>query len=347
LKDKEEFSRLDPDTSHKLYWLVILNWLVPFALVLAGLIITTQKFAPLMNYDPTVIGKPVFVTKGGYRFYNPVVFLIGILKFAFNDTYSYYFFQVISPTFFCLILAVIVFVFTSILANSHQKNQHIHGTARFACKRDLKNFGMLQKNGVVCGQLSDAKVSYKIDAVKSSLVLHCKKISDLVCHSGRTNTLVIMPTRGGKGVSMIIPTLLNYGVPVYKWIKKRFLFFNLKVRKEIAGKGSVVVFDPKGENFAATAGYRSKFSRVIPFRPLDSDGNTAHYNPIWEIPEKPNEAFSWADSIGEIFFMGDTQKAASDGAAQYFNNTARDIFTGVVLHVRFCKSIPWKEKNLT
>lgn len=140
--------------------------------------------------------------------------------------------------------------------------------------------------------------------------------------------------------------MLSYGVPVYKWVKKRVLFFLIKEKKEITGKGSVVVFDPKGENYAATAGYRSKFSRVIPFRPLDPNNNTAHYNPIWEIPDSPSEAFSWADTIGEIFFGGDTAKAASDGATQYFNNTARDIFSGVVLHVRFCKDIPWKEKNL-
>ena len=346
MKEKEEFSRLDPDSSHKIYWLAILNWLVPIALVITGLIMTTQKFAPLMNYDPAVVGNPMFVTKGGYRFYNPLVFLIGMLKYAFNDTYSFYFFQAIPPTFICLVAAVMVFVFTSIFVNSHQKNQHIHGTARFATKKDLKNFGMLQEHGVVCGELANAKVTYKIDAVKASLVLHCKKIAELICHSGRTNTLILLPTRAGKGVSFIIPTLLSYGVPVYQWVKKKFLFFKIKERKEIAGKGSVVVFDPKGENFAATAGYRSKFSRVIPFRPLDPDNNTAHYNPIWEIPDSPSEAFSWADTISEIFFGGDSAKAASDGATQYFNNTARDIFSGVVLHVRFCKDIPWKEKNL-
>ena len=150
MKEKEEFSRLDPDSSHKIYWLAILNWLVPIALVITGLIITTQKFAPLMNYDPAVVGNPMFVTKGGYRFYNPLVFLIGMLKYAFNDTYSFYFFQAIPPTFICLVAAVMVFVFTSIFVNSHQKNQHIHGTARFATKKDLKNFGMLQEHGVVC-----------------------------------------------------------------------------------------------------------------------------------------------------------------------------------------------------
>ena len=339
MKEKEEFSRLDPDSSHKIYWLAILNWLVPIALVITGLIITTQKFAPMMNYDPEVIGKPIFVFKNGYRLYNPLIFIIGMMKYAFNDTYSYYFFQAIPPTFICLVTAVLLFVLTSIFVNSHQKNQHIHGTARFATRKDLKNYGMLQQHGVVCGELAEARVNYKIDAEKASLTLHCKKPAPLVCHSGRTNTLMIAPTRSGKGVSTVIPTCLNYGVPYEAYDKKLH-------KKVIKGRGSMVIFDPKGENWAATAGYRSKFSRVIPFRPLDADNNTAHYNPIWEIPDSPSEAFSWADTIGEIFFGGDSAKAASDGATQYFNNTARDIFAGVVMHVRFCKDIPWKDKNL-
>lgn len=340
MKEKEEFSRLDPDSSHKIYWLAILNWLVPIILVITGLFITTQKFAPMMNYDPDVIGDPVFTLKSGYRIYNPLVFLIGMLKYAFNDTYSYYFFKAIPATFICLISAILLFVLTSIFVNAHQKNQHIHGTARFATRKDLKNYGMLQQHGVVCGELAEAKVNYKIDAEKASLTLHCKKPAALVCHSGRTNTLMIAPTRSGKGVSTVIPTCLNYGVPYEAYDKK-------SKKKVIKGRGSMVIFDPKGENWAATAGYRSKFSRVIPFRPLDADNNTAHYNPIWEIPDSPSEAFSWADTIGEIFFGGDSAKAASDGATQYFNNTARDIFAGVVMHVRFSKDIPWKDKNLS
>lgn len=339
MKEKEEFSRLDPDSSHKIYWLAILNWLVPICLVITGLIITTQKFAPMMNYDPEVIGDPIFTFKSGYRVYNPLIFLIGMMKYAFNDTYSYYFFKAIPATFICLVSAILLFVLTSIFVNSHQKNQHIHGTARFATRKDLKNYGMLQQHGVVCGELAEAKVNYKIDAEKASLTLHCKKPAALVCHSGRTNTLMIAPTRSGKGVSTVIPTCLNYGVPYEAYDKKQH-------KKVVKGRGSMVIFDPKGENWAATAGYRSKFSRVIPFRPLDAENNTAHYNPIWEIPDSPSEAFSWADTIGEIFFGGDSAKAASDGATQYFNNTARDIFAGVVMHVRFSKDIPWKDKNL-
>lgn len=339
MRDKEEFSRPDPDSSRRFHLLAIINWIVPICLAITGLFITTQKFAPLMNYDPSVIGKPLFISKGGYRLYNPLVFIIGMMKFAFNDTYSYYFFQAIPPAFICLSLAALIFVITSVLVGSHQKNQHIHGTARYATRKDLKKYGMLQRHGVVCGELSDARITYKIDAEKASLTLHCKKPAPLVCHSGRTNTLMIAPTRSGKGVSTVIPTCLNYGIPAKTYDRKQR-------RSVIKGRGSMVIFDPKGENWAATAGYRSKFSRIIPFRPLDPNDDTAHYNPVQEIPDSPSEAFSWADTIGEIFFGGDNAKAASDGATQYFNNTARDIFSGVVLHVRFCASIPWKDKNL-
>ena len=155
LKEKEEFARQDPDKSQKFYWLAVLNWFVPITLVFIGLIITTQKFAPMMNYDPAVIGHPVFTFKNGYRVYNPLVFIIGMMKYALNETYSEYFFQAIPPAFICLISAIVLFVLTSIFVNAHQKNQHIHGTARFATRKDLKKYGMLQQHGVVCGELAE------------------------------------------------------------------------------------------------------------------------------------------------------------------------------------------------
>lgn len=361
MKDKEEFSRGDPDSSHKAVWLIAINWIIPLSVFFAGIIISTQKFAPMMNYDESVIGHPLFITKNGYAIWNPLVFILGIFKFAFNNAYSYYFFKAAPPTFFCFILALILFIITNLLINGHQKNQHIHGTARWANRKDLEHYGLLEKYGVVCGELSSANITYEINRDKVSLTLHlgrknallnkyvAQNPAPLICHSGRTNTLLLAPTRSGKGVSSIIPTLLNYGVPYYSDIKEKGFLFLQKKKKVIKGRGSVVVFDPKGENWAATAGYRSLFSVCIPFRPLDPNGNTAHYNPIHEIPDNPSEAFAWADSIGEIFFGANNSKEASgDGATQYFNNTARDIFAGVVLHVRFAPEniIPWKEKNL-
>ncbi len=342
---KEEFSRGDPESYKKYYWLRILNFLIPMSIAVVGIFVTTQKFAPMMNYDPSVIGRPLFIFKSGYRLYNPLVFILGMFKFALSDVYSYYFFKAAPPAIFSLILAFLIFIVTSIILNSHQKNQHIHGTARWATIKDLKELGHLQQYGVVCGELANADVYSKINPKKGNLVLHIRKnfltkkerIAPLVCHSGATNTWMIAPTRSGKGVSTIIPTCLNYGIPYWTRDKE-------SSQKKIEGRGSIVVFDPKGENFEATAGYRSKFSVVIPFRPLDAEGSTAHYNPVHEIPDDPDTAYAWADMIAEIFFGA--ERAKSDGATQFFNNTARDIFSGVVMHVRFSPKIPWKEKNM-
>lgn len=366
MKDREEFSRADPERHYRVYWLIVLNWIVPILCILIGLYITTQRFAPMMNYDPRVIGKPLIVLKNGYRIYNPLIFLLGMFKYMFDNTYSYYFFQAVPPLFFSLALAVLIFVITRIIVSARQKNQHIHGTARWATRKDLQNYGMLQQYGVVCGELATAGVGYHVDREKASLTLDLHKnpitrkplIAPLVCHSGRTNTWMIAPTRSGKGVSTVIPTCLNYGIPYYVRDKKTH-------KKIIKGRGSMVIFDPKGENWDATAGYRSRFSTCIPFRPLgdrpvtEADKQdpkwkekepeyTAHYNPIHEIPDSPSEAFSWADMIGGIFFGADKAKSGgSDGTSEYFNNMARDIFAGVVMHVRFSKHIKWEDKNLT
>ena len=348
MKDKEEFIRTDPDAAHKVYWLAVLNWIVPILCILAGLVLTTQKFAVLMNHDYDVIGRPLFILNGAYRVYNPLIFILGMFKYAFDDVYSYYFFQAAPAAFIGLVVAVLLFLITSIIVSAHQKNQHIHGTARWATRKDLEKFGMLQPRGVICGQLSSANVGYHTDKEKMSLVLNLPKnlvtrkvhVAPVVCHSGRTNTWMIAPTRTGKGVSTVIPTCLSYGVPYWGTDSKTG-------KKAVKGRGSMVIFDPKGENWEASAGYRSRFSTCIPFRPLDPDGDTAHYNPIHEIPDSPSEAFSWADMIAEIFFGAENAKATSDGATQYFNNTARDIFAGVVMHVRFCRYIAWKDKNLS
>lgn len=348
MRDKEEFNRKDPDEKYKFNWLTALNWIIPITIILIGLFVSTQKFAGFMNHDYSVIGKPVMVWAKKYPIYSPLMFILGMIKFAFNDVYSYYFFRAIPPLMLSFCTGIFLFVIANILISAHQKNQHIHGTARWATTRDLKKFGMLQANGVVCGELSSANVDYKVDREKASLTLDLPKnlitrqphIAPLVCHSGRTNTWMIAPTRAGKGVSTVIPTCLAYGVPRWEKDKKTG-------KKVVKGRGSMVIFDPKGENWEATAGWRSTFSTCLPFRPLDPNGDTVHYNPIHEIPDNPSEAFSWADMIGEIFFGAQNAKQSGDGATEYFNNTARDIFSAVVMHVRFSRNIPWKNKNLS
>ena len=351
-KDVEEFLRQDPDASYKFYWLAAIKWILPISIIITGLFISTQIFASYMNYDEEVVAPPLITFPNKYRVYNPLVFFLSMFKYSFNGTYSYYFFKSVPPVLIALIIAALIFIILAVIVSTHQKNQHIYGTARWATKTDLKKYGLLQTHGVVCGECAEAHVFSEIDREKASLTLHLenknpftknKAIAPLVCHSGRTNTWMIAPTRSGKGVSTVVPTCLNYGVPYWTIEKNKKTG---KKEKIIKGRGSIIVFDPKGENWEITSGYRSKFSTCIPFRPLDE--NTAHYNPMNEIPDNEETAYDWADVIASIFFGSEKSKSGgSNDTSEYFNNVARDIFTAVVLHVRFSKNIPDEKKNIS
>jgi type IV secretion system protein VirD4 len=67
------------------------------------------------------------------------------------------------------------------------------------------------------------------------------------------HVMCFAPTRSGKGVGLVLPTLLSW-------------------------TSSAVVHDIKGENWHRTEGRRSGFSRGLLFDP--TDGRTARYNPI-------------------------------------------------------------------
>ena len=143
MKDIEEFSREDPERKHTYLWLPIFRWVVPVVIICVGLFNATQNFARLVDYNESVVGKPLFLRPDRTGIYNPLVFLLGIIKFSFDEVYSALVMQVMPTVFISLGLAVIVFVVCSILLSAHQHNQHIHGTARWATKKDLKKNGLL------------------------------------------------------------------------------------------------------------------------------------------------------------------------------------------------------------
>jgi hypothetical protein len=67
--------------------------------------------------------------------------------------------------------------------------------------------------------------------------------------------LCFAPTRSGKGVGLVVPTLLTW-------------------------PGSCIVHDIKGENWTLTSGFRSRHGRVLLFDPTNA--KSAAYNPLLE-----------------------------------------------------------------
>ncbi len=124
------------------------------------------------------------------------------------------------------------------------------------------------------------------------------------------------PTRSGKGVGFVIPNCLHY-------------------------RDSMVVFDPKLENFLLTAGYRAKHGqKVFLFNP---SGRTPEHetrpnaplvshrwNPMTYIRRNPIYTYKDAMNMANIFYA----KGANDsGSSMFFTESAQKLFVGLVLYL--------------
>ena len=141
-----------------------------------------------------------------------------------------------------------------------------------------------------------------IYSVRKSVV---KKIS-LLRDGGNTHLFAFCPTRSGKGVGMVLPTLLTW-------------------------PNSVMVNDPKGEAFALTAGFRQAAGQdVIKFEPACTDGTGARWNPLDEI-----RIFTLRDVADAQMIMSMACDPKGEGLNDYFDKAGYEFLTAVALHVRY------------
>ena len=130
-------------------------------------------------------------------------------------------------------------------------------------------------------------------------------------HNGPEHILVYAPTRSGKGVGIVIPTLLS-------WLQ------------------SVFVYDIKGENWHLTSGFREKIlgQRCIRFAPWDLD--SAHFNPLDEIRLDHNLV---KDVMNISTMIVDPD---GKGLSDHWAKTGFDLMTGVVIFVKLTKELDGK-----
>ena len=126
-------------------------------------------------------------------------------------------------------------------------------------------------------------------------------------HTGAEHILVFAPTRSGKGVGLVLPTLLD------GWMD------------------SVVVHDIKGENFNLTAGYRKSIGHhVLKFAPGSISPEGCHFNPLDAV------------RVGEEFEVKDVMNIATmivdpdgKGLNDHWQKTGFALLTSVILHVLY------------
>ncbi|UTM01076.1 conjugal transfer protein TraG [Alcaligenes sp. NLF5-7] len=160
-----------------------------------------------------------------------------------------------------------------------------YGSARWADKDDVGKAGLLDPRGVVLGKwVERGRVRY-------------------LRHDGPEHVMGFAPSRSGKGVGLVVPTLL-------------------------AWPGSAVVHDTKEENWALTAGWRARFSHCLLFNPTNP--RSAAYNPLLEVRRGGNEVRD-VQNIADVL----VDPEGSLERRNHWEKTSHSLLVGTILHVLY------------
>ena len=164
----------------------------------------------------------------------------------------------------------------------------LHGSARWAAARDVRKAGLLDGRGVVVGGLRD-----RFGRVRA------------LREDGPEHVLAFAPTRSGKGVSLILPTLLTW-------------------------RESLFVNDIKGENFARSAGWlHAAGHRVIRLEPAAPKGS-ARFNPLAEVRLDTDRDIADCQNIATMVIDQDGR-----GLHDYWRQEGWGWLSVVLLHVLY------------
>jgi type IV secretion system protein VirD4 len=179
-----------------------------------------------------------------------------------------------------------------------------HGSSRWATTSEMRAAGLLRDAGVVLCQTDDAEFRTTIDRTGGARIT-AKRLGALVRHDGPEHVFCFAPTRSGKGVGLVIPTLLTW-------------------------PHSVLVYDIKKENWALTAGWRRKFSRTWRFEPTATD--SVRFNPLLEIRKGLSEVKD-TQNVADILVDPTGERETKD----HWQTNAHSLLTGAILHVLYAE----------
>jgi len=253
------------------------NWrsiLLGLLLIIATNVVTSQHIASHFDYQPA-LGPPLFQI-ASLRLYAPYKWFLWIIKFGSSADPLVRQPLLISTMIAAVGFAASLFIVAALNIHRNKKltedTEDLHGSARWANEEEIRNSGLVnQKHGVYIGAWHDEKTD--------SL--------EYLRHAGPEHILAFAPTRSGKGVGLVIPTLL-------------------------AWEESAVIFDIKGENWDRTAGYRIAAGHLcFRFAPVEEHG--ARFNPLAEV------------RIGTLREVSDAQNMEEMDQQQM--NVAREYFS--------------------
>ena len=125
-------------------------------------------------------------------------------------------------------------------------------------------------------------------------------------HSGPEHVLTYAPTRSGKGVGLVIPTLLSW-------------------------PHSALIADLKGELWELTAGWRQQHAKnkVLRFEPAAAEG-TVRWNPLDEVRLGTEHEVADVQNLATILVDPDGR-----GLESHWQKTSQALLVGVMLHALY------------
>ncbi len=181
------------------------------------------------------------------------------------------------------LISVVVAIGMSVWRAREIRNSATFGSARWAGHSEIAHAGLLDGKGVVIGQ-------------------HRRRY---LRHDGPEHVLCFAPTRSGKGVGLVVPSLLTW-------------------------PHSAIIHDIKGENWDLTSGFRSRFSRTLLFDPTNAA--SAAYNPLLEVRRGENEVRD-VQNIADVL----VDPEGSLERRNHWEKTSHALLVGAILHVLYAE----------
>ena len=255
--------------------------LIFFLLLIVANQIATQYVATVFAYHPN-LGEPIY--KHFYWFWKWIPWSV-----EYFNTYGYIFKMVYASMSAAIIFLLVVFIALRLLViRKAKKHTDIHGTAHWAKENEIKQMNILnQDDGVYIGAYRD----------KSGKTRYLR-------HNGAEHILAFAPTRSGKGVGLVLPTLLSW-------------------------KHSAIILDIKGENWHLTSGWRAKWANniVLKFDPSSADGSSVKFNPLEEI--RLNTPYEVGDVQNITMMILDPE---GKGLSDYWSKAGFTFGVALILH---------------
>lgn len=230
----------------------------------------------------------------------------------YSDYYGQYYPQIAEESMYVALgvglIGLIILVIQAAVQDSQLKGEkYLYGSAHWASIKDIKNAGLLfdkAPKGPIC----------YVGAIREK-----GKLRYLV-HGGPEHILCFAPTRSGKGVGLVVPTMLSWS-------------------------DSIVCNDIKGELWALTSGWRQKYGKNKVIRLEFASEVSAHWNPLEEI--RVGTEYEVGDAQNLALLIVDPDGKGLDGADGHWKKTAFAFYTGIIIYVlRLKKKGEIKEANL-